>query len=192
MIDFSPVKAKDMTFAQFQERFSAETLATETNAMIDHMLALITDCIDADVVFQPTDPEANDRFADDEADANLAWNLGHLIVHATASSEESAALACELARGVEYHGRSRYETPWQEITTLAQCVQRLEESRRMRLASLQMWPDEPKFDNTYVPWESLGPVDARGRFLMGLWHDDGHLAQIADVVKQATAARQAV
>lgn len=48
-------------------------------------------------------------------DVHLAWNLGHVIVHTMASAEESAALAAELARGVEYHGRSRYEVPWETV-----------------------------------------------------------------------------
>ena len=49
----------------------------------------------------------------------------------------------DLARGVAFHGRSRSEVPWETVTTIAQCRARLEESRRMRLASLDMWPDQP-------------------------------------------------
>ena len=71
-----------------------------------------------------------------------------MIVHTTASSEEAAFIAAELARGVEFHGRSRSEVPWETVTTIEQCRHRLEESRRMRLATLQIWPDEPDLDNT--------------------------------------------
>jgi hypothetical protein len=157
--------------------------------MIDTMLAQIAGCEDADVVFVPEDPQAQDSFASNSADARLAWTLGHVIVHVTASSEEAAALAAELARGVELHGRSRYETPWQEVTTIVQCRARLEESRRMRLASLAMWPDPPHLECTYIPSPSMGEINAIGRFVLGLRHDFDHLRQIADIVRQAKAAR---
>jgi hypothetical protein len=110
-------------------------------------------------------------------------------VHTTASAEESAALAAELARGVEFHGRSRYETPWETVTTIAQCRHRLEESRRMRLMSLEMWPDQPHLDNVYEPWPGASEVNPIGRFVLGLMHDDAHLDQIAKIVRQAKAAR---
>ena len=110
---------------------------------VDKMLALIAECKDADVTFEPVDPEAHDPYAESAEEVELAWTLGHLIVHTTASAEESAALAAELARGVGFHGRSRSEIPWQEVTTVAQCRERLAESRRMRLASLGMWPARP-------------------------------------------------
>ena len=44
---------------------------------------------------------------------------------------------------------NQIELPWQTVTTMAQCLHRLQESRRMRLASLEMWPDNPF-------WESNG------------------------------------
>jgi hypothetical protein len=107
----------------------------------------------------------------------LPGRLGHVIVHTTASAEESAALAAEMARGVEFHGRSRSEIPWRDVTTIAQCRHRLEESRRMRLASLDMWPDEPYLDNRHQPWPGAGRLDAYGRFVLGLLHDDDHLGK---------------
>ena len=119
----------------------------------------------------------------------MPWTLGHVIVHCTASAEESAAVAAELARGVEYHGRSRYEVPWQEMRTLAGCQQRLEESRRMRLASLAMWPDAPHLENGYEVWPDRPPVNAIGRFVLGLMHDESHLDQIEEIVRQARAVR---
>jgi hypothetical protein len=79
--------------------------------------------------------------------------------------------------------------PWETITTINQCRERLEESRRMRLASLDMWPDAPHLDNQYLPWPRAGEVNPVGRFILGLWHDDDHLAQIESVVQQAKAAR---
>jgi hypothetical protein len=103
----------------------------------------------------------------------MPWTLGHLIVHVTASAEEAAAIAAELARGVPHRGgRSRSEVHWTTVTTVEQCRQRLEESRRMRLASLGMWPDQPDLSNTYLPpREGAEPVNAVIRFVNGLRHD---------------------
>ncbi len=159
--------------------------------MVDTILAMIQNCVDADVTFEPLDPAANDPYAEKPEDVDLAWNLGHVIVHVTASSEESAALAIELARGVDFHGRSRYEVQWQEMKSIKGCRGRLEESRRMRLASLEMWPDEPHLDNVYQTWSDGPQVNAVGRFVLGLMHDESHLGQLAEIVSLAHAARRA-
>ena len=158
--------------------------------MIDAMFTLIAGCTDADVTFVPDDPEAEDTFASDPDEAHLAWTLGHVIVHATASSEEAAFLAAELARGVPVReGRSRYEVPWPTVTTIEQCRVRLEESRRMRTASLEMWPDPPHLANTFKSWSGDQSYNAIVRFVFGLRHDDSHLGQIAEIVRQARAVR---
>lgn len=191
MLDFTAVRHKEMSYAELVAGLTVADLRHLTHELIDYQLALLADCTDADVVFVPVDPNANDPYAEDRADVNLAWNLGHLIAHVTASSEESAALAAELARGVVRDGRSRSEVPWESVTTVAHCRQRLAESRRMRLASLEMWPDVPYLDNKVTPWPSIGEIDAYGRFVLGLSHDQGHLAQIEDVIAQAKAARGA-
>jgi hypothetical protein len=189
MLNFVAVKEKEITFQELVADLNKDDLAKLTDEMIDKMLFQIAGCNDSDVVFVPEDPNAEDTFADNSADAHLPWTLGHVIVHVTASSEESAALAAELARGVEMHGRSRYEVPWESVTTIAQCRERLEESRRMRLASLEMWPNPPHLENTYVPWPKLGEINAIGRFVLGLRHDWDHLVQIDDIVRQAKAGR---
>lgn len=190
MLDFTPVHAGQLSTRELaaRENISFADLAPLTNEMIDTMLALVADCVDADVVFVPEDPEANDMYADDLAEVNLAWTLGHVIVHTTASAEESAFLAAELARGVEWHGRSRYEIPWETVTTIEQCRARLEESRRMRLATLAVWPQPPHVENTYEPSPGI-THDCISRFLSGLAHDDSHLGQIENIVRQARAAR---
>jgi hypothetical protein len=188
MLDFTPVQAKKMTMNELAAPLSLGDLRQLTNEMIDHMLVLITDCTDADVVFQPVDTAAEDKYAANPNDTAIAWTLGHVVVHATASSEESAFLAAEMARGVEHHGRSRYETPWETVTTINQCRHRLEESRRMRLASLDLWPDEPNLDLTYEPWAGAPPINAKARFIFGLRHDNSHLAQIAEIVRQSKDA----
>jgi hypothetical protein len=157
--------------------------------MVDRMAEMIKDCTDADVTFTPADPVANDTFATKSDEVGIAWTLGHVIVHTTASAEEAAFLAAEMARGVENHGRSRSEIPWEAVTTIAECRERLEESRRMRLASLAMWPTQPYLENVYRPWQNGPEINAVGRFILGLAHDDSHLGQIADVVQQAAQGR---
>jgi hypothetical protein len=189
MLDFTPVRSKEMTYAQLTADLTVTDLRRLTNAMVAEQLRLIADCEDADVTITPTDAEAHDPYAENKSDLNLAWTLGHLIVHVTASSEEAGFLAAELARGVPHReGRSRYEVYWESVTTIDQCRIRLEESRRMRLASLDLWPDEPHLTNGYQTKSGL-EVNPLVRFVFGLSHDDSHLEQIAAVVQQAKAAR---
>jgi len=190
MLDFTTVQKKEMSLRQLTSNLTQNDLRDLTNEMIDKVLSQIADCVDADVTFVPNDPEANDTFAASEDEVRLAWTLGHVIVHITASSEESAAIASELARGVPFRGgRSRSEVPWRTVTTIAQCRRRLEESRRMRLASLDMWPDEPDLINSYQPSPEYESRNAIIRFVLGLQHDDSHLDQIAKIVRQAKEAR---
>jgi hypothetical protein len=189
MLDFDLIRTKKMTLNELVANLGVDDLRKLTIEMVDRMLAMIASCSDVDVVFTPLDPCANDPHAVHPEDVNLAWNLGHVIVHTTASSEEAAAVAAELARGVAYHGRSRSEIPWQEVTSIGMCRQRLEESCRMRLASLDIWPDKPYLDNLVELWGGMAPANAIGRFVTGLIHDDSHLGQIAENVRQAHAAR---
>lgn len=115
MLNFQAVREKEMSFDEMVADLNKDDLEDLTNEMIDTVIDLIADCEDSDVQFLPIDPDAYDPFAEEEKDVDLAWTLGHIIVHLNASNEESAALASELARGVEYHGRSRSEIPWESI-----------------------------------------------------------------------------
>lgn len=193
MLDFSPIRERKQSLAEFAADIHKQDLYTSSNALLDRIDELIADATNADVVFQPVDPEAHDAAAASPDEEGIAWTLGHVIVHATAGSEEGAALALDLARGVPLADdtRSRYETPWDSVTTIEQVRQRLAESRRMRVAMLDAWPDQPHLDNTQTPIKRLGPLNAVGRFLMGLMHEDGHLEQIAEIMRQARADRGA-
>jgi len=179
-----------MSWAELTADLTQADLRHLTQEMVETMLGLITDCTDADVAFVPDDPGAHDTFAVNEAEVKLSWTLGHVIVHTTASAEESAAIAAELARGVLVQPRrSRSERPWREVTTIAQCRHRLQESLRMRLASLDMWPDEPDLENRYQVQEGGVEMTAVIRFVLGLSHDDSHLGQIKEITRQAQIAR---
>jgi hypothetical protein len=192
MLDFTPVRNKELTLIELTEGLTLTDLRYLTNEMVDAVLALIAECQDADVTYPPSDPTAYDDAAVNESEIHMPWTLGHLIVHITASAEEAAFMATELARGVPYQPRrSRSERHWSTVTTIEQCRHRLEESRRMRLATLDIWPDRPYLDNTYVAKSgaTVGPIQ---RFVHGLSHDDAHLNQIADVVQQAKQARATI
>ncbi len=191
MRDLTPIRSGQVSAMEWVQR-EGITKDDLTNEMVDRMLGLIADSLDADVTFVPSDPNAHDTYASNLEDVDLAWTLGHVIVHATASAEEAAFLAAEVARGVPWRGgRARYEVPWQSVTTIGQCRERLEESRRMRLASLQLWPDPPHVENTYEPRHGV-THNCFSRFVAGLSHDVAHLGQIEDVAAQARAARNTV
>lgn len=187
MLDFDEVRQEKQTLADLARDLSHADLHRLTDEMIDTVLAIIETATAADVVFVPEDPAASDTFGASE-EANLPWTLGHVIVHATASSEEAAALSAVLARGIEIEGRSRYETDWRTMHSVAQVRQRLEESRHMRHAFLDAWPAQPHLDVLFVPGGGIaryGPMNAIGRFLLGLMHEDSHLEQLREILRQA-------
>lgn len=187
MIDFSPVRSKAKTLQDLAEGLTRDDLVRLANEMCDIFRDLIAEAEDPDVTFVPNDPDARDTFAERPEDIHLAWTLGHVIVHWTASSEEAAALALTLARGVSITGRSRWEVPWEQATTVAFLRQRIEESRRMQLAMLEAWPSSPHFEVTYIAREGAKPLNAIGRFLGGLFHADSHREQVTKILTQARA-----
>jgi hypothetical protein len=191
MLDFGPVHRGERTSQELAAELTPEDLANLTREMCDLQLEAIRDAVDEDVDFVPDDPEANDTYAAKPEDVGISWTLGHVVVHTTASAEESAALALTLARGLPVAGRSRYEVSWQGVRTAAYIRGRIEESRRMRLAMLAAWPDSPHLDNFYSPYEGRPPMNALGRFLSGLTHDASHLEQLRKIMVQARTRRQA-
>jgi hypothetical protein len=191
VIDFGPLRRKEAGLQDLAAGLSHADLGRLTREMCEAQLSAIEDATDADVVMVPDDPEANDTFAAQAADVGLSWTLGHVVVHTTASSEESAALALTLARGLTVEGRSRYEVPWEEARTVAFIRHRIEESMRMRLAMLAAWPDGPDLDNFYAPYEGRPPMNAMGRFIAGLAHDDSHLEQMRKIMDEARTRRAA-
>ncbi len=184
MLDFQSVREKKVTLQDLVKGLTQDDLRRELNEMYNDIEHRIINATDADVVFQPLDPNANDPFAK-AGEAELAWTLGHVIVHLTASMEEAASISQELARGVEFQGRSRWEVPFREARTIAFCRARLTESRRMCLAALDMWPEPPHMDNTYVAAPGALPHTPVSRFASGLKHASDHLEQISEIMRQA-------
>ena len=188
MIDFDSVRDGRLELSDLARGLTPVALAEASRAMTADLIGRLRAGADEDVTFVPDDPGADDSFAVDAAEAGLAWTLGHVIVHVSASAEEAAFLAAELARGVEPHGRSRYEVPWPAIVTIEACRDRLRESERMILATLGTWPDEPHLEVAYTT--SGGSArNAPARFLGGLMHADSHRAQVSEILRQARVAR---
>ena len=88
MLDFTPVRHKDVTMNQFAAHLSVEDLHRITEESVARFEALVLDLTDTDVVFVPDDPNARDVYAADAADQQLSWTLGHVIAHTTASAED--------------------------------------------------------------------------------------------------------
>jgi hypothetical protein len=59
----------------------------------------------------------------------------------------------------------------------------------MRLTALDMFPDAPHLENTYQPRPDAPLGNCISRFLAGLLHDDSHLTQIAEIVRQAKVVK---
>jgi hypothetical protein len=191
VIDFGPLRRKEASLQDLATGLSHADLARLTREMCETQLSAIEDATDDDVVMVPDDPDANDTFAASAEEVGLSWTLGHVVVHTTASSEESAALALTLARGLPIEGRSRFEVRWEQARTVAFIRHRIEESLRMRLAMLAAWPDKPDLDNFYTPYAGRPPMNALGRFLGGLAHDDSHLEQMRKIMDEARTRRAA-
>jgi hypothetical protein len=193
-IDFTPIHNNEVKILEFSQPYSAADLRAATNTSIDTLLSFIDGLTDADVTFDPIDPDADDPYAQ-AGEERIGWSLAHLIAHVTASSEEWAVYGSILARGISYPAepRLRYETPWQDLKTHAGCVQRLEESRRMRLGYLDTFPDQPFLDTRreLSPrfTERFGEFNAIAAVLFGLSHEVGHYDQCREVRRQALAAR---
>jgi hypothetical protein len=186
VLDYQSVRNRRRTIQDLAAGLTRADLVMATNAMLDEVLRRIDGVTDAGIAFVPEDPAAHDEYASDPEAVGLPWTLGHVIVHLTASAEEAAFLAAELARGVVREGRSRWETPWETVTTMAMARARIAESRRMLQAMLGTWPDPPHLDVVIVG--GSGPRNAVARHLSGLSHADSHLGQVSEIVRQVAEA----
>ncbi len=189
-IDFSPVSDETVKLADFSQQFSLNDLRHFTNESLDLMLSIIGDADDAQVTFFPDDPAADDQFAPAE-ERYQGWNLAHIVAHVTASAEEWVAVSSILARGIVYtpEPRLRYEPDWHTLKTRAQVIQRIEESRRMRLAYLDAWADPPHLEVFRELSErftaKIGAVNAVTAFVFGLRHEYDHYDQLRETARQA-------
>lgn len=186
LIDFQLVLSKEKTLLDLADQYRRADLAAALNSYVDTTCQVINDLDDESLTYIPFDPEANDPYAATEAERHAGWNLAHLVLHVTASAEEAAAFSSLLARGVAIGGRLRSEGDWREVTTHAEVISRLEESRRMCLAYLDTWPDNPDLVTVRIMPESfkLPAPNAPVSFLFGLMHWHNHLEQFRKVADQ--------
>ncbi len=181
MRDVATVLAGRTTIEDYAEGITARDLPELTVETFDFLTDVAGRASQADIDFSPADVSAADG-------SETGWRLAHILCHVTAAIEESAALGSTLARGVEVTGRSRSETPWASIRDPERLRQRVTESRRMTMAFLQTWPDEPDLMTTDTPVPRFGPLNAIHQHLLGLIHAESHRAQLLDVLRQASAA----
>src|SRR5579875_1811156 len=66
MLDFSAIKNGSASFADLAAKLTKADLYKLTDEMIDTMQAIVADAIDADVIFVPRDPNADDPFGKPE------------------------------------------------------------------------------------------------------------------------------
>lgn len=193
-VDFNPVHDDNAAMAAYAQQFTLDDIRATANASLDTILGILGDANDAAMTFIPNDPHADDAGAPEE-ERYQGWSLAHLVAHVTASTEEYAAISSMLARSVvlPYGLRLRWEPPWKTITTRAQVLQRIEESRRMRVAYYDAWPDVPNLTNLRDVSERykamFGEQNARSCALIGLYHEWIHLNQFREVAAQAAAAQ---
>jgi hypothetical protein len=196
LIDFSAADRDGQTMFELAQGMTAADLKAATNASLDLILDILNDATDAEMMHMPDDPNADDPHAT-VGEEHIGWSLAHLVAHVTASAEENAAVSSILARGIPYvrEPRLRWETPWRALTTRDQVLQRLAESRRIRLAYLDAWPDQPHLDVYLETSErfvaKFGPLNAPAAVLFGLRHEADHYAQLRDARAQAAAAQAA-
>ena len=185
MINYTAVFSGQRKIGDLASDVTLDDLQIATNAQIAEMATWVRDLSDAQVVFVASDSQA---------EGGVGWNVAHLIAHVTASSEEGAAVSSILARGIDYpfEPRLRVEVDWTTLTTTAACLQRLEESRRIRQGYLSAWPDQPRLDtHRALPAgfaERVGPINAIGACLLGLFHEAGQFAQLREIIAQAQGA----
>lgn len=180
-IDFSAVASGQTSFAELSRETSHSDLRLIIADLFETLEAVIAQATDDNVVFVPEDPQSTEE-------DHRGWTLGHIIAHLTASLEETSAVAATLARGVLVEQRLRYEVPWETIKTAQQVRARLSESHRIVNALLDVWPDEPHLDVTQAGIPSLGPLNATGYALIGVWHGHLHLDQLRETIRQAKEA----
>ncbi len=187
LINFQPVYNKEKTLGDLASEYSSADLCRALNSYVDFTIQIISSVSDEQAIHIPSDPDANDPYATTEAERHLGWSLVHLVMHVTASAEEAAAFSSILARGIALGGRLRMEQDWRQVTTCAQAVARLEECRRMCLAYLATWPDQPDLITVRIMPENASWMkpNAPISFLAGLMHWHKHIEQFQKVAEAA-------
>lgn len=179
-------------------------LRMKTEQFFDAVQAILAEATDAAVLLVPSDPNASEepetalevlaakegRWKSHTAsgEGKPGWTLSRVIAHVTAILEDGMACAAMLARGVQLDARLMYEMPSASMTTTEQVRNRVHESRRICLALLDAWPDQPHLETTVIRIPEIGPLNAIGIAMSGLFHGPMHLDQLCEILRQAKEA----
>ncbi|SRR5579875_304850 len=189
------------SYADVVRQVRPADLRMKTEQFFDVVQSIVAEATDAAVVFVPDDPhvseepetameilaakagEWNPEATSEEG--KLGWTLSRVIAHVTAILEDGMACAAMLARGAEIKGRLLYEVPWESMTTASHIQARVRESRRICLALLDAWPDQPHLETTVLRIPEIGPLNAIGIGMSGIFHGPMHLDQLREILRQA-------
>lgn len=178
VLDIEAFRSGKASYADLVRDITYAELYTLTDEYFDTVESIVGDVTDMATTFVPYDAALKDP-------GEEAFTLGHVVVHLTATLEESASVASVLARGIVFDGRLRYEIPWQTIHTAQQVRARLHESRRMCRAYLDAWPDAPHLDITVMRIPHFGPMNAIGMNVLGILHGESHIEQLKEIMRQS-------
>ncbi len=177
-LNFEAFYTQKASYADTVRDVTHKDLYKATDDLFDTVESIISGVTDMGATFVPHDPELKDPNEE-------AYTLGHVIVHLTATLEETASIGSVLARGIAFDGRLRNEVPWQTIHNAQQVHARLRESRRMCRAYLDAWPDAPHLDVTVTRIPYFGPMNAVGTHALGIMHGQSHLEQLREIMRQS-------
>jgi len=178
VFDTEAFRSGKASYADLVRDITHSDLYRFTDEYFSTIKPIVADVTDRATTFVPRDAALKDP-------GEQAYTLGHVIVHLTATLEESASIASVLARGIAFDGRLRYEVPWESIHTAQQIHERLKESWRMCRAYLDAWPDAPHLDITIMRIPHFGPMNAVGMYMLGIMHGEAHIEQLREIMRQA-------
>ncbi|GHO80801.1 hypothetical protein KSD_85720 [Ktedonobacter sp. SOSP1-85] len=182
--DFTALREGKTTYADMVAEVSYKDLQNYIELAFETVETILKDATDAAVNFVPNDPKATE-------DGERGWTISHIVAHLTAGFEENASVSSILARGLALEARLHAEAPWETLKTAEQVRARLNESRRMSLAYLSAWPDQPNLTTTITRIPAFGPMNAIGVGMLGFFHAQMHYEQLRETLNQAAESANA-
>ena len=192
------------SYADIVRQLRPTDLRMKTEQFFDAVQSILAEATDAAVLWVPNDPHVSEepetameilaakegRWKPQTAseEGKVGWTLSKVIAHVTAILEDGMACSAMLARGVQLDTRLLYEVPSSSMTTAEQVRERVRESRRVCLALLDAWPDQPHLETTVIRIPEIGPLNAIGIAMSGLFHGPMHLDQLREILRQTEAA----
>jgi len=189
------------SYADVVRQVRPADLRMKTEQFFDTVQSILASATDVAIQLVPRDPHVSEEpetameiLAAKEGKWNpkttpeegkLGWTISKVVAHVTAILEDGMACAAMLARGVRLEQRLMYEVPSESMITAEQVRVRVRESRRICLALLDAWPDQPHLETTVIRIPEIGPLNAVGIAMSGLFHGPMHLDQMREILRQA-------